>query len=78
MKKPRGLKVRLYSDHMIYLNNSFDVFPRTNSSENICMTELSEILSNIMPNSSSKPTYVPGFYCGYISFKAAVNMFELM
>ena len=42
------------------------------------VTELNENLLNSMPNSWSKQAYVQGFYCGNISFKRAVNMFEHM
>ena len=42
------------------------------------ITELNEILSNIIPNSCSKQAYVQGFYFETISFKKAVNMFESM
>ena len=31
-----------------------------------------------MPNIWSKKAYVQGFYCGYISFFKAVNIFERM
>ena len=42
------------------------------------MTELDEILLNIMPNSWSKQAYVKGFYCESINLKKDANMFERM
>ena len=40
--------------------------------------ELKDILLNNMPNIWYNQAYVQGFYCGYILFKNAVNMFELI
>ena len=42
------------------------------------MTELNGILIKIMPNIWSKQAYVQVFYCGYITLKKSVNMFECM
>ena len=39
---------------------------------------MNEILLNSMPNSWSNQAYVQVFYCKSITFKKAVNMFELM
>ena len=47
-------------------------------SDNICMMEINEILLNSMPNIWSKQACVQGFYCEFITFKTAVNMFERM
>ena len=42
------------------------------------VTELKDILLNNMPNIWYNQAYVKGFYCGYILFKKASNMFEKM
>ena len=41
-------------------------------------TYLIGIILNSIPNICSKQAYVQGFDCETISFKKAVNMFELM
>ena len=46
--------------------------------DKIGVTKLKDILLNSMPNIWSNQAYVQGFYCKYISFKKAVNMFERM
>ena len=42
------------------------------------MTELNEILLNIINNTWINQSYVQGFYCESITFKEAVNMFKRM
>ena len=43
-RKTHGLKAIHYNDRMIDLNGYLGVFPRKNTSDNICDTELNEIL----------------------------------
>ena len=75
MRNPRGLKLGRYSSCMIDLKKYLVLLPGANISDYMCMTELNENLLNSMPNSWSKQAYVQVFYCEYITFKAAVNMF---
>ena len=63
---------------MIDINEYLDSFPWLKLTDNIGMTELNEILSDIMPNSWINQAYVQVFDCNYITFKNAVNMFERM
>ena len=46
--------------------------------DKFCVTELNDILSNIIPNIWSKQEYVQGFYCEPMYFNKAINMFERM
>ena len=63
MRKPHGLKVRRYDDHINELNKYLAVLPRTKINDRICMMELSENLLNCMPNSWSKQAYEQRFDC---------------
>ena len=54
MRKPPGLKVRLYAARLIYLNNYLAVLPGAKISENNCGTDLNEILLKSMPKTWSK------------------------
>ena len=78
MKKPRSLKVRHFVERLIDLNEYLASFPVKTLSDKMDVTELHEIILNIMTNSWSKKAYVQGFDCESISFKKAVNMFERM
>ena len=78
MSKPYGLNVRRYAACLVDLNNYLAVLPGSKVSYNICVMELNEILINSMRNICINQEYVKGFYCGYITFKAYVNMFERM
>ena len=60
------------------MNEYLASFLGTNLDGKIGITELNDILLNSMPNRWSKQDYVQGFYCKYISFKKAINMFERM
>ena len=77
MKNLCGLKVRQYTDCMIYLNKYLYVFPGEKASDKTCETELDEFLLNIMPNICNRQAYVQGFDCETIT-KKSINMFERM
>ena len=51
IKKQCGLKVGRYAAHKIDPNYHLAVFSGENITDNVCMTELDEILLNILPNS---------------------------
>ena len=61
MKKPRGLKVRHYSDHMIGLNKYLSVLNVAKESDTICEMELNEILFYSMNNNCIRQAYVLKF-----------------
>ena len=65
-----SLKVRRYADHLDDINEYLGFDRKT------VMTDMNEILLNIMTNSWIKQAYVQGFYCEYITFKKQVNTFE--
>ena len=69
MKKPRGLKVRRYADHIIDLNKYLSVLPGAKEGDTFCETEINENLLNIMTNSWISQAYVQEFDCETISFK---------
>ena len=66
----------LYSACLIDLNKYLAVLLGENISDKICVTELSEIMLNSMPNRWIKQSYVQVFDCEPITFKSSVNMFE--
>ena len=68
MKKTRSLTVRRHAARLIDLNEYLVSFPGVNLTNNIDVTELNEIILNIMPNRWSKQAYVQGFGCEYITF----------
>ena len=74
----RSLRVRHYAARLVDLNKYLTSFPGVTLSNEIGVTELDEILLNMIPNRQSKQAYVQGFDFEYISFKEAVNMFENM
>ena len=76
IRNPRGLKVRRYADHLIELNKYLASLPGSDMDEKNGMTELNEILLNIMSNIWINQAYVHVFYCKSITFKYADNMFE--
>ena len=78
MRKPCGLKVIKYVNHLIVLNKYLDYFPGANMTDKIGVTEKNENLLNSMPNIWSKQVYGQGFDCESITFKKDVNMFERM
>ena len=78
MRKPRSLKLRGYAARLIELNEYFTVFPGENISDCFYVTELNKILLNSTPNICINQACIQGFDCEYITFKAAVNMFERM
>ena len=57
------------------LNGYSAVFPGSNNSDKICVTELNEILLNSMPNICIKQEYIQRFDFCSITFKSSVNMF---
>ena len=67
MRNLRRLKVRCYAAHLIGLNEYFASLPGVKSTDKIGVTELNEILLNIMPNSCSKKVYVQGIDCESIT-----------
>ena len=68
MKNPRRLKVRRYAACLVDLNEYLASFPVATMADNMGVTELNEILLNIIPNNWSKQYYVQGFDCETISF----------
>ena len=52
--------------------------PGAKASDKIGDTEFNNLFLNIIPNLWSKQAYVQVFYCEYITFEKAVNMFEHM
>ena len=69
------LKVRQYQACLINLNKYLYLFTGSKLTGKIGMTEINEILLNIMTNSWTKQAYVQGFDGGYITFKKSVKMF---
>ena len=78
MSKPHRLKVRLYVDCLVDLNEYLPSFAGSTPTQKIGTTELNEILLNSMPNSWSKQAYVQGFDWKSINLKQSVNLFERM
>ena len=74
MRKPRGVKLRRYSSHLINLNKYLDLLPVATMYDKIGVTELDKIMFNIMPNRWSKQA----LDCESMSFFKAVNVFERM
>ena len=75
MRKPSRLKVIRYVASLVNLNEYLSVFPGSQISDKICVTELNETLLNSRLNSWSNQVYSQVFYCGSMTFKASVNMF---
>ena len=67
MRNPSGLKVRCYTARLVGLNEYIAAFPGANSSDNICETDLNEILLNSISNEWIKQAYVQGFGCETIT-----------
>ena len=67
MKKMRSLTVRRYAARLIDLKEYLASFPGENLTDKTGITELNEILLNIMPNIWSKQAYVQGFDCEFIT-----------
>ena len=63
---------------LIDLNEYLHSFPGSAQTHKIGMTELNEILLNIMPNSWSKQAYVQVFDWKSITSTKYVNVFECM
>ena len=78
INKAIGLKGIRYTDHLIDLNKYLAMLPGSNINVKICMTELNRILLNSMHNKCKNQEHVQGFRCESITFKIAVNMFEVM
>ena len=75
MRKPQGLRVRLYNACLIDINEYLATFLGEKSSDKICEAELNEILLNSMPNRWSRQAPVQGFYCESINLKKYLIMF---
>ena len=60
--KPRGLKVRRYTDSLIDINEYLAVLHGEKVGEMFFMTELNQMFLNSMPNICSKQAHVQGFY----------------
>ena len=54
------------------------MFPGEKISDKFFVTEMNGIFLIGMPNIWSQKAYVKVFYCVYINFKAAINIFEYM
>ena len=68
MRNFYGLKERRYTAHLNHLNEYLALFHERNDWK-ISMTDLNEILLNIMTNIWIKQAYVQEFYFEYIIFK---------
>ena len=78
MKKSCALTVRRYVARLIDIDEYLASFPGATLNDTICVTELNEILLNNMPDSWYRQAYVKCSYCGSITFKTYVNVFERM
>ena len=67
MRKVHGIKVSLYTASLIDRNNYLYLLPGATLSNNIRVTELNEVLLNIMPKSWRKQAYVQGYERVYIT-----------
>ena len=67
MRNPRRLKVIIYADRIIDINEYLVTFPGANKSEKKCDTELNDIFLKIMPNIWSRQAYVQDFDCESIT-----------
>ena len=74
--KPHSIRVRRYAVRLIDMNEYLASLRGETLSDKIGVTELNEIILNIMTNSWSKQAYVQGFDCEYTLFKKAANIFE--
>ena len=77
-EKPITIKVRLYAVRLIDLNAYLDSFQGEILYDKFYLTELNDIILNIMSNIWYKQAYVQGFDYESILFKKDVNMFERM
>ena len=68
MRKIDELKLALYADRLIDIDEYIVALYREKASEIIDETELNEILLNRMPSIWIRQTYVQGFYCECITF----------
>ena len=75
-RKPRGLKVRRYTDCMIDLNEYLAVLPGARSGDKMCEMELNGVLLNSTLNRGTRQAYEQGFGCEYVTSKKSVNIFE--
>ena len=78
MRNPRELKLRLYADYIIDLNEYLTAFTGAKASDEIGETKLNTILLNSMPNGQSQHGYTQGFDFKSIDFLKGFNMFEHM
>ena len=78
IKNPCSLKVRRYAARFIDLHEYLASFPGSTTSDRMGVTELNDILLNIISNICSNFFYVQGFDYDFFSFQRAVNMFERM
>ena len=78
MKNPRSLKVGSYAARLIDLNEYLGSFTGATIYNKMEITELNEILLNIMINGSSKQAYIQAYDCKTISFRWVINMFDHM
>ena len=67
---PRSLTVGQCAARLIDLNGYVASFPGGAFTDNISVTELNEILLNIMHNSWSKQAYIQDFIVGLLLFKS--------
>ena len=78
IRKLCGSKVICYAALLICLNKYFSVLLVAKANEKFYVTDLNEILLNIISNSWSNQACVQGFDYESIKSKSAVNMFERM
>ena len=68
MKNLCSLKLRLYAERLIDLNEYLASFPGDIMAKKMGIPELNKKILNSMSNSWSKQAYVQGFQCENISF----------
>ena len=78
IKKMCSLKLRHYVARLIGMNEYLASFLEMTLADKMDVTELDDIILNIIRTSWYKQAYVQGFDFKFILFKKAVNMFEHM
>ena len=69
MKKPRGLKLRLYAASMINIKNYLSVFPGAKEEDRCFEMEFNVSFLNRIPNIWIRQACVQGFDCKTITLK---------
>ena len=69
MRKSQKVKLRLYADNIVDLNEYLNVFPGGKASVEIGEMELNKIIFSSMSNICSNQACVQGFYCVFLRCK---------